>query len=67
MSQIHSFGRYQKGQRFIGRYQKRTDSWIDIKKVGFIDRYKKRLDSWIDIKKKRSDSWIDIKKRSDLL
>lgn len=45
MSQIHSFGRYQKGQRFIGRYQKRTDSWIDIKKVGFMDRYKKRSNS----------------------
>lgn len=54
MSQIHSFGRYQKGQRFKGRYQKRTDSWIDIKKVGFMDRYlKKRSDSWIDIKKGR--------------
>lgn len=51
MSQIHSFGRYQKGQRFMGRYKKRSDSWIDIKKkkVRFMDRYQKRSDLWVDI------------------
>lgn len=45
----------------MGRYKKRSDSWIDInkkkdqihgqisKKVRFMDRYKKWSDLWVDI------------------